>query len=122
MEEIIISIKYLDFANVFSSNSVAELPEHTGINNCFINLIKGQQLPYGPIYSLELVKLKTLKTYIKINFTNSFIRLLKSPANALILFVHMKNGSFWLCVNYQRLNNLIIRNRYPLSLIGELLN
>lgn len=117
-----ISIKYLDFADVFFSNSAAELSDHIGINNCFINLIEGQQLPYGAIYSLKLVKLKTLKTYIEINFASGFIKLLKSPTNAIILFVHMKNGSFWLCVNYQRLNNLIIRNDYPLSLIGELLN
>ena len=47
---------------------------------------------------------------------------MKSPAGALILFVRKPNGSLWLCVDYQGLNNLIIKNRYLFSLIGESLD
>ena len=32
-----ISVECSDFSNIFSSDSVAELPEHTGINNHSIN-------------------------------------------------------------------------------------
>ena len=117
-----IPAKYSDFFNVFSSDFVAELPEYTGINDHFINLLDNKQPPYRPIYSLGLVELEILKTYIEANLASGFIRPSKFPASTLILFVQKKNGSFCLCRNYQGLNNLTIKNRYLLPLISKLLN
>lgn len=74
------------------------------------------------IYSLELVELENLKTYIKINLAIGFIKPFKSLVSTTILFIKKPNSSFWLCVNYQDLNNLTIKNRYPLFLIGKSLN
>ena len=117
-----IPAEYSDFSNVFSSDSAAELPEHTGINDHPINLLDDKQPPYGPIYSLGSVELEILKTYIKANLASGFIRLSKSPAGAPILFIRKKDSSLRLCVDYRGLNNLTIKNRYPLPLIGESLN
>ena len=114
--------KYLDFADVFSPNLASELLKHTGINNHAIELVDGQQPLYGPIYSLGPVKLETLKAYIKTNLANRFIRTSKCPAGTPILFDWKSDNSFWLCVNYWSLNNLMIKNRYPLPLIGEMLD
>ena len=114
--------KYSDFADVFSPDLAFELPEHTGINNHTIKLVEDQQPPYGPIYSLELVELETLKTYIETNLANGFIRPSKLPAGAPIQFDWKSDGSLRLCVDYQGLNNLTIKNRYPLLLIEELLD
>ena len=44
-----IPAEYSDFSNVFSSDSAAELPEHTGINDHSIDLLDDKQLLYGPI-------------------------------------------------------------------------
>ena len=63
-----------------------------------------------------------LKTYIKTNLANGFIRPSKSPAGAPILFDKKPDGSLRLCVDYRGLNNITIKNRYPLPLIGESLN
>ena len=41
-----------------------------GINNQAIDLIESKQIFYGLIYSLKLIKLETLKTYIKIKPIN----------------------------------------------------
>ena len=114
--------EYADFADVFSPDLAAELPEHTGINDHAIELVDGQQPPYGPIYSLGPVELETLKAYIETNLANGFIRPFTSPAGALILFDRKSDSSLWLCVNYRGLNNLTIKNRYPLPLIGESLD
>ena len=85
-------------------------------------MLDNKQPPYGLIYSLERVELETLKTYIEANLASGFIRPSQSPAGALILFVRKKNSSLRLCVDYQGLNNLTIKNCYPLPLIGESLN
>ena len=114
-----IPAEYFNFSNVFSSDSAAELPEYTKINDYSINLLNNKQSPYGLIYSLELMELKTLKTYIKANLASGFIKPSKFPSSTPILFVWKKNGSFRLSIDYQGLNNLKIKNCYPLPLIGE---
>ena len=115
--------KYSDFADIFSADLASELPEHTRINDHTIKLVDSyQQPPYGPIYNLGPVELETLKAYIKTNLANGFIRPSKLPVGAPILFDRKSNGSLRLCVNYWGLNNLTIKNRYPLPLIGELLD
>ena len=105
-----VSAKYLDISDVFSLDLASELPEHTGINHHAIKPVDGQQPPYGPIYSLGLMKLETLKAYIKTNLANEFIRPSKSPANVPILFDQKSDFFLQLCVNYQGLNNLTIKN------------
>ena len=109
-EEVSVPKEYADFSDVFSQESAAVLPERSAINEHAIDLEPGKQPPYGPIYSLGPVELETLKTYIKTNLVNGFIRPSKSPAGAPILFVRKPDGSLRLCVYYRGLNNLTIKN------------
>ena len=102
--------------------NAAELSENTEINEHAIKLEEGKQPPFGPIYSIGSVKLEILKTYIMTNLTNGFIRPSKSLAGAPILFDKKPDGSLRLCVDYWGLNNITIKNRYLLLLIGESLN
>ena len=114
--------EYSNYSNVFLAKNAAELPENIGMNEYTIELEEGKQPPFGPIYSLGPVELETLKTYIKTNLANGFIRPSKSPAGAPILFDRKPDGSLRLCVDYRGLNNITIKNWYPLPLIGESLN
>ena len=99
-----------------------ELPENTGVNEHAIKLEEGKQPPFGPIYNLGPVELETLKTYIEIYLANGFMQPSKSPTGTFILFDQKPDRSFRLCVDYKGLNNITIKNRYSLSLIGELLD
>lgn len=47
--------------------------ELTTINNQAINLIENKQILYNPIYSSKLVKLESLKTYVKNGLANEII-------------------------------------------------
>ena len=98
------------------------LPEYTEINIYAIDLEKGKQPPYRPIYSLAPVELETLKTYIKTHLKTGFIQTSQSPTNATILFDKKPDGSFRLCIDYWGFNYLMIKNRYLVLLIGESLN
>lgn len=83
----IVFSKHSNFANVFAPELAVELSEDTGINNHTINFVDGKQPSYRQIYRLEPVELEILKTYIKTNLVNGFIRPSKSLANILILFI-----------------------------------
>ena len=92
--------EYFDYSDVFSVKNTAKFPKNTKINKHAIELEKSKQLPFGPIYSLGLVELETLKTYIIINLANGFIRPSKSHAGAPIFFDRKPDRSFRLCVDY----------------------
>ena len=47
---------------------------------------------------------------------------MKSSARSLILFVLKKDGGLRLYVNYRGLNKITVKNRYPLPLMGEILD
>ena len=92
------------------------------MNKHAIKLEEDKQPPFGPIYSLKPIKLKTLKIYIKTNLANGFIWSFKSLVGAPILFDRKPDRSLRLCVDYQGLNKQIIKNQNPLLLIGESLD
>ncbi|GJV23795.1 putative reverse transcriptase domain-containing protein [Tanacetum coccineum] len=45
---------------------------------------------------------------------------ISSPWGALVLFFKKKDGSFWICIDYQELNKLTVKNHYPLPRINDL--
>jgi hypothetical protein len=55
-----------------------------------------------------------------VNIKKGFIRLSELPAGFPVMFVPKKNGKLRLCVDFRRLNEITIKNRYPLPNISEL--
>lgn len=93
IKKITILAKYQYYTKGYSLDSVIKLLEYISINNYLINLIDNKQPLYGPIYSLKLLDLKILKTYIKNNLANDFIRPFKLLAGTLILFIYKNDDS-----------------------------
>ena len=89
-----------DYSNIFLAENAAELPENIRINEHAIKLEEGKQSLFSPIYSLELVELETLKTYIETNLANSFIQPSKSSIGVPIFYDKKPDGNLRLCVNY----------------------
>lgn len=99
-KKITVLAEYLEFIDIFLKESAIELFERSDIYEHSINPKLGKQPLYALIYSLELMKLETLKTYIKTNLVNNFIRLSKSPAGTPMQFVQKLNDNFRLDINY----------------------
>ena len=112
---------YQDYQNLFDDINATKLPAHKPYDH-EIPLAKGTMPPFGPIYSLSELELKTLKKYLEDNLASGFIKPSTSPAGAPILFVKKKDGSLRLCVDYRGLNNITVKNRYALPLISELID
>lgn len=114
--------KYSDFSNVFLERKALVLPKQTELNKHFIKLKNDKQLPYKSIYSWSLIELETLKMCIKIYLKIRFIQPSKISISILILLNKKLDNSFYLYINYQGLNNLIIKNQYLLLLIDKFLD
>jgi hypothetical protein len=126
-EEFVTEIKsmipdiYHDYLAAFSKKRADTLPPHRPYD-LSIDLEPGKSPPFGPLYSLSEVELKALREWLDENLSKGFIRASQSPAGAPILFVKKKDGGLRLCVDYRALNNITIKNRYPLPLIPEALD
>jgi len=114
-------VRYKYYVDVFSQDRAETLAPHWPIDHT-INLEPGFNIPYGRIYNLSEVELKTLKAYIETNLANGFIQRSSSPAAAPILFVKKKDSGLRLCVDYRALNGATVKNRYPLPLMSEMLD
>jgi hypothetical protein len=112
--------EYHEFASIFSKQEADKLPPHRPYDHR-VPLEEGTSPPYGPIYSLSPIELDTLRKYIDTNLQRGFIKHSRSPCGAPVLFVKKADGSLRLCVDYRGLNKISVKNRYPLPLIGELL-
>lgn len=113
--------EFHEWKDVFAKDAANTLPEHRPLDHK-IPIIEGQQPPYSPIYPLSQNELKVLKAYLDDMLAIKFIRPSQSPAAAPILFVKKKDGTLRLCVDYRGLNRVTVRDRYPLPLVGELLD
>ena len=119
--ESVVPKRYHAYLDVFSKRDANTLAPHRPFDHR-IPLAEGAQPHFGPIYSLSAVEQKALKEYVEENLAKGFIRPSESPAGSPILFVKKKDGSLRLCVDYRRLNAVTIKNRYPLPLIGDLID
>jgi hypothetical protein len=65
-------------------------------------------------------ELAELKEQIKELLEKGFIHPSSSPWGAPMIFVLKKDGTQRLCVDYRALNEVIIKNKYPLPRIDDL--
>ncbi|XP_010451699.1 PREDICTED: uncharacterized protein LOC104733861 [Camelina sativa] len=73
-------------------------------------------------YCMAPAELAELKTQLEDLLEKGFIRPSFSPWGAPVLFVKKKDGSMRLCIDYQGVNNITIKDKYPLPQMDELLD
>src|ERR1041385_141612 len=78
----------------------------------------------GPIakrpYRIPANELAELKEQIRDLQAKGFIRPSSSPWGSPVLFVEKKDGTQRMCVDYRSLNDVTIKNKYPLPVINDL--
>ncbi|KAI0993106.1 hypothetical protein K3495_g15078, partial [Podosphaera aphanis] len=111
---------YHEFLNVFSRDEAEKLPPHRPSDHQII-LKPGTEPPWGPLYGMSREELMVMKKYIKENLEKGFIRPSSSPASSPVLFVKKPGGGLRFCVDYRALNDVTVKNRYPIPRIHETL-
>ncbi len=116
-----ISFQYFAFQDIFFEIKAHKFFEHD-FHDHVIEILSNRDSFFDSIYNLSATELKILKNYIDEYMKKSFIIEFVSFAKILILFVKKTNDKLRLCVNYKKLNEIIIKNRYSLFFINENLN
>jgi len=78
----------------------------------------------GPIskapYRMGPSEMDELKKKLEDLLDKGYIRPSVSPWGAPVLFVKKKDGSLRMCIDYRDLNNVTVKNKYPLPRIDDL--
>jgi hypothetical protein len=107
-----------EFVNVFPDELPGMPPERDV--EFTIDLIPGTKPIAKNAYRLAALELAELKKQLEELQQKGFIRPAASPWGAPVLFVKKKDGSMRLCVDYRDLNDITIKNKYPLPRIDDL--
>ncbi|GJV89520.1 putative reverse transcriptase domain-containing protein [Tanacetum coccineum] len=111
------------------NNRYASILFDTGVARSFVSTAFSSLIDIIPTtldhgYDAELAdapsEMKELSDQLQELSDKGFIRPSSSPWGAPVLFVKKKDGSFWMCIDYQELNKLMVKNRYLLLRIDDL--
>lgn len=73
-------------------------------------------------YRLTPMEREQVEAQIKEYLEKGWIRPSESPYSAAVLFVQKKDGTLRMCVDYRGLNNVTVKDRYPLPRIDDLID
>ena len=71
-------------------------------------------------YRMAPMELKELKSQLQELMDKGFIRPSVSLRGAPVLFVKKKNGTLRMCIDYQKINKVTVKSRYPLPRIENI--
>uniref|UniRef100_A0A8C1GDW5 ribonuclease H n=1 Tax=Cyprinus carpio TaxID=7962 RepID=A0A8C1GDW5_CYPCA len=117
---VIIPPCYSSFADVFSPVEASKLPPHRPWD-CAIELMPGEPVPRGRIYSLSIPEQEAMQKYVQEALQQGYIRPSTSPAAASFFFVPKKDGGLRPCIDYRALNKITVKFSYPLPLVPSAL-
>jgi hypothetical protein len=86
-----------------------ELPSRKRVDHV-IEVMPKVAPPAKAPYRMNHKELKDLKVQFEELFAKGYIKPSKSPYGAPILFVHKKDGTLRMCVDYKALNKVIVKN------------
>ena len=98
-----------------------QLPLHKDKIDHNIILKEENNLTLSPLYSMSLEQLELVKAYLENHLKKGFIVSSDAPYTSPVLFMKKPEGGWHFCVDYQKLNAITKKNRYPLPLIEETL-
>jgi hypothetical protein len=115
--------KYLqDYQDVFEERDFNELPQRRPWDHA-IELLPGSETTLNcKLYPLTLDEQKQLENFLEEHLQTGRIRPSKSPMASPFFFVKKKDGKLRPVQDYRKLNEITVKNRYPLPLISDILN
>ncbi len=102
-----------EFSNVMPKELREDLPSRRRIDHA-IEVVLGVAPPAKAPYRMSHEELKELKVQLEELLAKGYIKPSKSPYGGPVLFVHKKDATLRMCVDYKAFNKATVKNRYPL--------
>ena len=110
-----------DLKEAFFPKLADELPPHRSWDHK-IELMPGKEPPYYKNRPLSSQELKVVRKWLDDNLSKGFIRESRARCAAPLMLAAKPGGGVRVCQDYRGLNNVTIKNRYPLPLVRETLD
>ena len=113
---------FKEYADVFDEATYQELPPSRTWDHK-IELIPGWESKIWKPHSYLLghKEKEELNAFIDENLKNGRIRPSKSPLASPVFFIKKKDGKMRMVIDYRKLNNITVKNAYPLPRIDDLI-
>ena len=107
-----------EFPDVFPEELPGVPPEREV--DISIEVVQGTTPISRTPYRMAPTELKELKTQLQELLDKGFIRPSVSPWGAPVLFIQKKDGTLRMCIDYQKINKVTVKNKYLLPRIEDL--
>ena len=87
-----------------------------------IHLQHDAALPNIGMYRMSSIEMEEIKKQVHKFLDQGVIRPSTSPCGSSIMLVPKKDGTWRMCVDYQAIKKIMVKNQYPLPLIDDLLD
>ncbi|SJL18527.1 uncharacterized protein ARMOST_22120 [Armillaria ostoyae] len=113
---------YRSFRDLFSKENFDELPERKPWDHAIELIPNAVSTLDCKVYPLNRNEQEQLDKFLDENLDSGHIKESKSPFASPFFFVKKKDGTLRPIQDYRKLNEMTIKNRYPLPLISELID
>jgi hypothetical protein len=116
----VVSSEYHEFLDVFFKEKTNILSSHRKHDHR-IKLKKNHESnhEYASLYNLSKEELLLIKKYLKEHLDKNFIESSTAFYASFILFAKKSDDELRFCVDYRKLNAIIKKNKYSISIIAE---
>ncbi len=98
-----------EFLDVMPEELPDDLPSRRQVDHA-IKVMPGVAPPAKAPYQMNHEELKELKVQLEELLAKGYIKLSKSPYGAPVFFVHKKDGTLRMCVDYRTFNKVTVKN------------
>ena len=110
------------YGDIFSKRKSERMPDRKPYDHP-IDFVEGSSLPKpAKVYPLSPNERNSLDEWIDEELKKGYIRPSKSPVAAPFFFVKKHDGSLRPVMDYRALNDITIKNRYPIPRISDLID
>ena len=110
-----------DFSDVFGEPPASLPPVRGGVSHA-IPLMENAEPPFKPMYRLSKPESLAVQEELTALLSKGSMEPSMSPFGSPILFVHKKDGSLRMVIDYRAVNQITVKGCYPIPNIDDLLN
>ena len=110
------------FTHLFNKKKFEKLPERWEWDYKINLMDKAPKELNAKAYAITLKEEEALNQWLDEQLKTGLIMESKSRYMAPCFYIPKKDGSLWLVQDYRKLNQVTIKNKTPLSLIGEVID